>query len=512
MGLSESKNKLGQIVVIYGYRSKEISWKNFDNRSVYRTSGLIVEHNNHKFVITTRTKLISCETIVMYHSYFDGNEPVMCQELSIIFQSIKCNIIVLSSKGKNELDLSFSQIIHGEFEPQLVCPTCKIYDNNNIIPTKRSQYFIAAMNMDINSNIIKYTTKIIKVKYVNHEIYEQAYIPEKYMFIFKCLNQTSPESTSNLSNTPDPILQSYSDLTGICGSVVFDIRHRVVGIVIMTDNQKIFVLPIKHLKKIFNEFYNFRNIPKLYHASSMLPFLCEVDKKNKIIITSDSIVNSTNGKIILKKNDIVTHINLCPIKFIVDQHTVFDEDYQQYIPVNAYLEMILSPTHPTKIAFQRKKHNSSQISVFSLDIYPVENKIEIPLTNQPNYNPKDLIPYLIIRDLVIVQLTHELMDIMTFHNIIMKNKLFEQIIENKHEKNNKIFIIIDCTNNILAKKYNLPQILTFDNKQIIECPVIMTINSKIVKSFDKINKIIKENNIISLRIKLNQNQIEELFL
>lgn len=510
MGMSDSREKLGQIVVIYGYRSKEISWKDFDDRTVYRTSGLIVEHNNNKFIMTTRTKLISCETIVMYHSYFDGDEPVMQQKLSIVFQSIKHNIIILSSEGKNELDLSSSHIIYGNYEPHLVCPSYTINDNNIIIPTKRSQYFIAIMNMDINSNIIEYTTKIIRVRYVNYEIYEHSYLPDKTLFVFKCVNRITPKSKlSDNSNILDSSVASELELTGVCGGIIFNVKHKPIGIVSMTYDQKIFVLPIKYLKKTFNDYYNYRNTPKLYHTSIMMPFICDIDKNNNIKIVLDNVVDTTNGKIILKKNDIVTHINSQPIKFINDQHVIFDKDYQHYITVNAYLEMILSLNHPTKISFQRKKN---KITHFSLSIYSVKNKIGIPWTNQSDYNPGVLIPYLVVQDVVIVQLTHELIDIMISYNITIENELLEQILENKYDQINKIFIIIDCMNNNLAKEHHLPQIVTLDSKQSIKCPIITTINDKIVKNFNEINKIVKNNTNISLKIKLAQDKSKIIFL
>ena len=404
MGISESKQELGQIVVIYGYKSMEMSWKDFDNRTVYRTSGLIVEHNDKIFVLTTRTKLISCKTIVMYHSYFSGTEPVMRQELSIVFQSIKHNIIILASasivpeelttKENRVLDLALSEIIHGEYDPQLRCPTNKINNNQSIVPTKRSQYFMSIMDININDNVIKYTTKIIKIKYVDSKTYDQSYLSEKYMFVFR---RSKRKILFNEEN---------NNLVGVCGAVIFDIKHRPLGIVSMTNDNKIFVIPIKQIKKIFNEFYNFRLEPKLYYDHLILPFICNAIK-GKIVIVSNCEANTTNGKFIFMKNDVITHICDNPIKFIDGKYVVLDKDYQQYLSINSYLEMTLSANCPIKINLRRNKKNiSSSTPSFSLNVYPIKNEFGIPYTGQPNYDPKEMIPYIIIKDLVVVELTH----------------------------------------------------------------------------------------------------------
>ena len=59
MGALGSKEKLGQIGVIYGYNHNDFCWKSIDNRKVYCTTGLIINYNGLKYVITTRSKLIS---------------------------------------------------------------------------------------------------------------------------------------------------------------------------------------------------------------------------------------------------------------------------------------------------------------------------------------------------------------------------------------------------------------------------------------------------------------------
>ena len=96
--------------------------------------------------------------------------------------------------------------------------------------------------------------------------------------------------------------------------------------------------------------------------------------------------------------------------------------------------------------------------------------------------------------------------------IHLKNKLIEQVLNDDeiHEKITKMFIIIDCTNNVLVDKYNFPQILTTDNKQTIKCHVILSINNKTAINFNDIDQIIKENNTILIRTNfINHDDIEQ---
>ena len=125
MGVIGSKEKLGQIAVIYGYSPNDFSWLQIDNRAIYQTSGLIITLNNKQYVLTTRSRLISCQNIIMYYCHFNDSEPIFRNNLQIIFQSIEYNIIILGTKGKNKLDFESSELISGDYIPKQK----KIYQN-----------------------------------------------------------------------------------------------------------------------------------------------------------------------------------------------------------------------------------------------------------------------------------------------------------------------------------------------------------------------------------------------
>ena len=449
---------------------------------VYRTSGLIIEHEGKKYVMTTRSKLISCKHIIMYHSYFEGSQPIMRNDLFVFFQSIEHNIIMLATKNHEELVIASSEIISGNYEPQIKCPSNEINKNILKIPTKRSHYYSIIMDMDLKSETLNYVTQIIKVKYTESVIYDKTYLPEQYMFIFILDEKNKTRS-----------------LTGICGSVVVDIKNNIIGIISITRSNNLYVIPIKYIKKFIFDFFKCLNSPKKYKGLMNLPLNYTISTSNKfVIVESDCILDTINGRIAFKKNDIIIHINENPITMIDNMPMIFDFDFQKNIPLDIYIRTAFDNNYNLKIGIKRGK------KIFTTNIYgkPIDNII-IPFTSQTFFYPTLVIPHININGLIIVQLTHELLDITMSCNIIIQNTIIDDVLEKMERKINIIYLIIDCTNASLAQKYDLPQIFSSDDTQILNCPVILTINNTKISSLDKIRTIISESNKIYVKAKMN---------
>ena len=88
-------------------------------------------------------------------------------------------------------------------------------------------------------------------------------------------------------------------------------------------------------------------------------------------------------------------------------------------------------------------------------MYPskIENEA-LPLTNQSFYKPTNMIPYVNLKKLIIVQLTHELLDIFFLKKMEPTNHILKKYINGSLDIKNKIFIIIDCLDDNLLKNIN----------------------------------------------------------
>ncbi|XWV26212.1 hypothetical protein QJ857_gp0864 [Tupanvirus soda lake] len=468
MGILGSKENLGQIVVVYGYNSNDFTWRNLDLRSVYHTTGLVIKYQNKKYIVTTRQRLISCKNIVMYHCYFRGTEPVMRNDLQIMFQSIEYNIVILGTKECDEFDLTMSEIIYGDYDPKNICPSYDITKSKYVVPTKRSHFNTVRMDMDLESDTINYQAHIYDVKFVESFIYDTSYVPNNYMykFIFK--------------NEPD------SKLYGICGAIIFNKKHQLVGMVSMCEENELFVLPTKALIKIVNDFFRFKNNPNQYSGITTLPFNYKINS-DCVEITNTNIVISNTGKKLVKKNDKLISIGNFDIEINTDA-LVYDIDFKESIPLEIFVALNFDCDKPFDVILQRKK------KIINISLYGMPVKDYLPLTNQSYYYPINSIPYVNLNGIIFVQLTHELLDITVYRNVILSNNLLDKYFADENDNFKKI-LIIDCLNHEIAEKYKLPQLLPISEKQILKCPFVTTINGK------ETTNLVELENIISTNIK-----------
>jgi hypothetical protein len=465
MGVFGSKEDLGQIVVIYGSNANDFDWRDIDSRSIYQTSGLIVESNGKKFVVTTRQKLISCKNIVMYHCYFCGiEEPIMRNDLQIIFHSIEFNIILLVTKNRDELDLTQSEIISGYFDPKNSCPSYDITKNIYIVPTVKSHYYTIRMEMNLESEIINYHVHIYDVKFSKSMTYNKSYVPDVYMYEFILKN-------------------SNSKLIGICGAIIYNKKHQLIGIITRCESKCFYVLPLRALIKIFNDFLEHINKPNQYNGLLSVPFNYQINNELNCEIAQNIIVCAKNGNKLLKKNDIIISVAGHQIEIINKCVIIYDNIYKDNIPLNMFICLNFNKQKPIDITIKRKG------KILKLNIFAVSQNEFMPITNVSHYFPTNCIPHINFNGIIIVQLTHELLDITMFNKIILQNNVISKYFDDE-EDNYKVLLIIDCLDDTIAKKYNLPQFQNIGEKQIIICPFIITINEKIISSLSEFANII----------------------
>lgn len=474
MGIVGSKEELGQIVVIYGYNQCDFGWKKMDGRSIYRTSGIIIDHYGKKYVVTTRTRLISCQSIVMYHCYFSGSEPIMRNDLQILFQSIEYNIIILGTSGFNELNLSMSEVLYGTFDLKGIYPSIDITKKKYIRPSKKANYQTIKTDLDIESSTIKYDVHIFDAKFIGSVVYDQSYVPDTVLYKFFI---------------PD----KKDSLIGIYGSPIFNRKHEMVGIVTKIEDNNLYVLPAKTLLILLNESIANLNIPHNYCGPQIIPFIYQVLGENAYILEKCEIL-TTDGPFLLKPGDKIVSVGNNDILIENDKIMIFDHDLKEYIALDVYLRINLVNNTPIDIILNRKKK--------ILNIKAIGTKMDniLTLTDQPYYYPKEFIPYVICNDIIIVQLTQELLDTMLHYKINLKNKIIDDFLENSLLERDCL-LLVDCLDEKLSKKYILPQ-LVIGQRETIACPYIVSINDVEVRKLDEFNTILKKNkNKIKLTIK-----------
>jgi hypothetical protein len=467
MGTIGSKEKLSQIVVVYGYNHKDFPWRTTIERNIYHTSGLIISCGEKKYLLTRRNGLAGCNNIVMHYSHFNDNETVFRNNLSIIFQSMEYNIMILGTVGKNELDLSASEIVTGTLDNKSICDSYDILNKKISVPTTRSRYYTAILDTNLEKETLHMNVDVYVAKFRKGFIHDKTYLPKNYMYKFQILQRNNAE------------------IFGIYGAAVFNKKLELIGIITETSKNMAFVLPTKMLQKIVTDFIGNLENTKKYMGPRALPFDYKVSKKIGVKIMN---IHETHDKKNIKENDIICSINGKEIIIIdtIDKKmsfaALYENSYQTEIPLDIYLRLNLKQDVLTKMTIKRldKIHEVEILNVPSL-LSP------FAYTAQPYYFPGDLLPYMNANGVIVVELTHELIHIIHSQNIKIKNNILEMYFQDKLVDFNKYFIIIDCLNTDLTKKYDLPQWNINDKKYTIYCPTVKKINQKNISSLDDIH-------------------------
>lgn len=512
MGILGSKEELKKVVSIYGFNSNEFSWLNTDDRNVYHTNGLIIENSNgKKYIITTRSKIISCKNIIMYYSYFDDKNTILRNNLHVLFQFIEYNIIILGTVDSSELDLSLSEVVMGDFDKNQIISGYKYQQlsqqSSTKIPTKRSKYYTVIINLDLNSKELGYDVNVFDVKFVKNMVYEDTYLPSNYLYKFKIADANN------------------ANLCGICGAIIFNKKHKLIGMVSISKGNELYVLPCKAFERIIYDFYAFESDPSSYHGLLTLPFIDKIeikkvdsdstlpdstlslkaqvestlpDSTHKIIINTQSTIKTLNGNKKIKCNDEIIMINNKELVIDEDNVLILDTEYNYKLSLDLYLRLNMKNAASMSLTIKRK-NKLINMQVLGESI----NKYIFPITNQPYFSPINTIPYINLKGIIIVELTHELLDICFAHNIILSNDLIDELLEHNDGSYQRNLIIIDCLTNKYIKLHNMPSLSSslFQNQKKYKHQVFIvnSVNGTSVSNLNELNAFQTES-VITMNI------------
>ncbi|BCS83193.1 hypothetical protein QLL95_gp0930 [Cotonvirus japonicus] len=444
---------INNIVVIYGYNYNDLSWRNMDNRSLYKTTGLILEYDNKKYIVTTREKIISCDTILAYH-LIKKNNTITKTILHILFQSIEFNLIILGTVGFDSFDTESSTIISGSGSNKF-----KNQDINtikHIIPTKRSQYNVIKIDIDLHDDIIKSNVHIFDVKYVKSCIYDKTFLPRRYVYKFK--------------------LQSSSNkLVGIVGSSIFTKKNKIIGIVFFAKKNNLYVIPLSIIKINFEDFINNSSNTDNYKGFPIFPYEHDIHKymilKN---INPQSNKQKKLQNITPKNGDIVLAINGNNIIIENNDACIYDDNYKKYIPFDIFFMINIRNTDTFDLLIRRK-----------MKTFLVTSKINhsgnLLLTDLQYFYPKIFLPFKIIKNFVVAKLTHELLNTFAMNKIPFNDSLIN-LLTDKQQK----LLIVDYLDHKFIDKFKIDGVNT----------ILLQINDTKVFDLSDIDVFLESNKII----------------
>jgi hypothetical protein len=470
--------KWSHVVLVQGQYPNELPWKGNYGKSRYRTTGYLFEAEGKCYLMTIRSKMISCRNLSMkYYVIWNNNEILYSNQLQIIFQMIEYDIIICTTKNRDTIDFSESvvEMSKTSIESQVPFPEIKQL-NKPIIPTKRSKYIV--IKPDYSSTEKEFTVNMFQVKYFQTKIEKSNYTPPILVYCYKLVV---------------PI--ENNKLIGINGACVTNVNGEIVGLVYqITPEHNIHVLPTKTIRNIVHYFSYGMNNQLQFDGLLSLDLPLRVNSKNNIVAKMD--------KSCIQKNDKIKSINgMVPF---IEKKKIFmhDNDLKINLPWDIYWTMNLDKNQSVSVSVERTSGKSKKTKFDAkLTGIPINKQI-FPITSQPYFYPIDMIPHINLQGIIIVDFTHELLDIMACNDINLQHDIINNFLNSDDDQFNQNMLVIDCLDNELAKKYSLPVL-----KNKTDCMLVKSINGvefKTVKEFH--NLIPKNTNIDELVLNVSANK------
>jgi len=389
---------------------------------VYHFNALVINHENKLYVVANRELLVNCQSLIMYYSVFDSNNTILSNDLQVAFSLYEFNLAILVSKNCDCLDTSKSKIVHGSTRNKELYGYP--FHNLKIPPNKNKneKYVFSNVNIIKKKKTIIYDIAISQGKFFNTELIQINYTPECLYFIFK------------LGEIEGTIIHGMS---------VFDHNNNLFGISMYADDYKIFVLPAIYIYKLFKDYFEFKDKQSEYQG------LYTID--------ADISIESIPLKVFMKDENIYIH------------NSYFNED----MPL--YLHSLINP---------EEVENCIKLQLF--------NDFTITLTSRSYFSTGQSIPYIDVKGIIITQFTLELVNTCHFIRYNITNDMIEKFDSNYKMTSENIkeykkkFIIIDCLNNKMRKKYNLSKLVP---KSKIYVPFVSAINDKEISDIDTLKQM-----------------------
>lgn len=451
---------LNHTVVLYGDKFNDLRWRSQHTKSpVYHATGFVIQSASKLYIVTTRTRLISCQDIVAYYIQqpFSSNSTndavVLRNELHIIFQSFEFNIIILATNNCDSFEPHHSTVVNDKI-------FCDLFGETNIkirgltpesIPKKNKIYHYLVPCLDLNE--INFNGQ-----YQNH----------LYDVKFKNISQVNIPSVPHMVSINFNIGKNIQ--SGVFGAPVFDNKHIIIGFINYVSKKVAHVLPAEFVFELVSNMEKFKPVPQKYNHIFELPFMYECHKNNVRILHDAILPIHPHGENYVFENDIILSVLGSKIVIIDNHPHVYDEKFGIYLLLEAFIKYNHTVNEPFELVISR---NNKIVKINMI----IDNCRRF--TGQPYFMPNNPIPYLQIGPFIVVEMTYELNLIMRYHKVNITNYIDNNFGCHNHDK----FIIIDCLDPYFSDKYAfIPHLL--DHRKKINCPVLDKINDQEVGTFD----------------------------
>nr|WBF70738.1 hypothetical protein [Megavirus caiporensis] len=434
---------INTIMVIYGYNNNYFPWHTSTDNTVYKACGLVINYFQEKYIITTRQYLISCENLVGY-LYDQESSQVTRHILTKISHSIESNVIILKILDYEENDNLTGHDL-----------------NYFIMPNKNKLYQIVMPQLNSNVDKREFEINVYDTKFLKSCIFDINFVPRNFLYKFQLLK---------------------NDSINLSGSIIFKSK-KIIGLTVAVMSKYLFVVPIKIIKKIISDYIYSKQHQLQLCGLVCLPFDYEI-KKNNVVVSKQIKISTPDGNKIIKSQDIIKTINYKKIQIINDEVVIYDNDLEDYIPIDIYCRW----NHNINNDFVIELARNNKTIIFNINKF--KTTYDLALTSQWDINFDTIIPYYEFNGLILTWLTHELIDILIINNITPDNYIIQKILQGEPIELNKILVVIDCIDNQLVDKYQLPVIKINSKKNyILSCPIVSEINNNNIQYLQNLNDL-----------------------
>ncbi|AGC01991.1 hypothetical protein H012_gp469 [Acanthamoeba polyphaga moumouvirus] len=431
------------MVVIYGYNYNCFPWRYNKDKSVYKTCGFVIKYNNDRYIVSTRQKLISCSDIIAY-SFNKKKDEISRHILIKIHHCIETNIIIFQVTDEDSFEIKGFDI------------------KNFTIPNKNNEYQIIKVDLNLESIINQFNIHYYDIKYIKPTLFKKTFVPRNYMYKYKVYGNHSEDNFS--------------------GSLIIE-SENIVGISSIIINNIHYVVPMKFIKKIIDDYIYNSNNKFIQSGLTYLPFNYII-KEDVAIVLKQTKVSTINGNKIIKANDIILSINKNKIIVKNNDAFIYDEELKDFIPIDIYIMWNHNQDNILRIKIKRGE------KIISIGVNKTKSTSSLNLTKLWEDNYESVIPYYNLNGIIITWLTHELIDILISHNYIPSNYIIDSLFEGDIDKLKDTLIIIDCLDDGVRYKYDLPTIKKKCLKNgNLNCYVVKKIKNICAQSISKLEDI-----------------------
>lgn len=437
------------IVCICASDKTPFQWMDNNIKKTINTCGIIIKYNNTQYIIASRNKIIYMKKITCYFpmATSDGKIVICKTMLDILYQSIEYDIVILVTRGLDYFNTNDLSFIIGHTNDQIVING---FDVNNIVYNTDFTNMLAVyvdISYEKNIDITQTLELIIRSEFVE---YIDGYIPRNHIICYH------NDLFVNNNNFGCQIIVDRD--MNPHGFIVNDIEYNAINITAISMIHVELVM-----KCLYDELLGYNIFD--YNGIACLPFEYNYklySNNNELRITKQTLIRCGDKNKKLFINDIIISINNLPIIITDNKPSVYDNRLDKYVRIEIYISSTLTPHSELQLHIKRKNNN------INLICYPIKIK-RFPLSSINNFRPDNIIPYLIINDLVIVSLSHELLAMFYYNLINIADHFINQ--SDTYINNCTVLVVIDSIHD------NYKDISKLPNFYQKECDIAHGINT-----------------------------------